>query len=146
MFLSLFGSSAKRRDVAKTFRPRLEPLERLLLLSFADRNGPVVTAITEDSGGKQLVVTFDGPLSPGPAQDLANYQVTKALANPKLITKSAPADAILSASFSDQSTSQLTLTLKKSLKPEVFYRVFINGTPASMSVNPASNPLTWRSQ
>ena len=24
----------------------------------------------------------------------------------------------------------------------MFYRVFINGTPASMSVNPASNPLT----
>ena len=142
MFLSLFRSSAKRRDVARTFRPRLELLERLLLLSFADGNGPVVTAITEASGGKQLVVTFDGPLTPGPAQDLANYQVTKALANPKLITKSGPADVILSASFSDQSTSQVTLTLKKSLKPEVFYRVFINGTPASMSVDPASNPLT----
>ena len=58
------------------------------------------------------------------------------------MTKSGAAVRIISASYSDTSASQVTLTLKNSLKPGVFYRVFINGTPASMSVNPASNPLT----
>ena len=66
MFLSLFGSSPKRRDIARGIRPRLEPLESLLLLSFADGNGPVVTAMTEPPASKQLVITFDGPLEPGP--------------------------------------------------------------------------------
>ncbi len=36
----------------------------------------------------------------------------------------------------------MTLTLKNRLAPGVFYRVWINGTPASMSVNSSSNPLT----
>ena len=36
---------------------------------------------------------------------------------------------------------RVTLTLKSALKQGVFYRIFINGTPASMSTNPASNPL-----
>ena len=73
---------------------------------------------------------------------LPNYQVTKALANPELVTKSGARDPIISASYSDLSASQVTLTLKNSLKPSMFYRVFVNGTPASMSVNPTSNPLT----
>jgi len=120
----------------------LEQLESLLLLSFADGNGPVVTAVTEVAGSKQLVITFDGPLNPTPAQDASNYQITKALANPELVTKSGAAVAIISASYSDTSASQVTLNLSTNLKPGVFYRIFINGTPASMSVNPASNPLT----
>ena len=64
----------------------LEQMERRQLLSFADGNGPVVTAVTETPGSNQLVITFDGPLNPGPAEDVANYQVTKALANPELVT------------------------------------------------------------
>ena len=143
MFLkSPFKMKKSHDHPARCFRPQVEPIERLLLLSFADGNGPVVTAITETPGSKQLVITFDGPLNPGPAEDVSNYQITKALANPELITSSGPAVRIIAASYSDTTASQVTLTLKNSLKPGVFYRVFINGTPASMSVNPASNPLT----
>jgi hypothetical protein len=120
----------------------LEPLESLLLLSFADGNGPVVTALTALPGSNQLVITFDGPLNPGPAQVASNYQVTKALANPKLVSRSGAPLRVISAAYTDTSASQVTLTLMNSLKPGVFYRVIINGTPASMSVNAASNPLT----
>ena len=141
-FLSLFDSQKKRTPPGTGFRPRCEEMERRTLLSFADGNGPVVTAITETPGTRQLVITFDGPLDPGPAQDVANYQVNRALANPELITRSGPGVRIIAASYSDTTASQVTLTLKNSLKPGVFYRVFINGTPASMSVNAASNPLT----
>ena len=86
--VSPFRSRKSHGNRAKSFRPRLEPLENLLLLSFADGNGPVVTALTEVSGSKQLVITFDGPLNGSPAQDASNYQITKALANPELVTKS----------------------------------------------------------
>ena len=137
-----FTSRKHRGHPAKSFRPRLEPLESLLLLSFADGNGPVVTALTEVPGSKQLVITFDGPLNPAPAQDASNYQITRSLANPELVSKSGPAVDVISASYSDTSASQVTLNLGKGLSPGVFYRIFINGTPASMSVNPASNPLT----
>jgi len=113
-----------------------------MLLSFADGNGPVVTALTEIPGSKQLIITFDGPLNPGPAEDLANYQIARSPANPELITSNGPAVKIVSANYSDTGASQVTLTLKTSLKPSVFYRVFINGAPAGMSANPTSNPLT----
>ena len=36
-----------KRHRRSPFRPCLEPIERRLLLSFADGNGPVVTAVTE---------------------------------------------------------------------------------------------------
>ena len=88
-----------------------------------------------------MVITFDGPLLPGPAEDLANYQITKALSNPELVTSSGAAVKVLSATYSDVSASQVTLTLKNRLKSGVFYRIFINGTPASMSVNPAVEPF-----
>ena len=127
----------------RPFSPLLEQMERRQLLSSADGNGPVVTAVTEAPGSNALVITFDGPLNLAPADDLANYQITKALANPELVTRSGAAVRISSASYSDTNGShQVTLTLKNSLKPGVFYRIFINGSPASMSVNPASNPLT----
>ena len=48
---------------------RGEEMEQRTLLSFADGNGPVVTAITETPGSKQLVITFDGPLNPGTAEE-----------------------------------------------------------------------------
>ena len=73
---------------------------------------------------------------------MANYQVSKALANPELVTSSGAAVKILQADYSDGPASQVTLTLKSPLKQGVFYRVWINGTPASMSSNSASNPLT----
>ncbi len=119
LFSPLLQSRKRHGKTARTFRPRLEPLESLVLLSFADGNGPVVTAITEVPGSKQLVITFDGPLNPGPAQNASNYQVTKALANPELVTKSGATDRIIATSYSDTSASQVTLTLKSSLKPGV---------------------------
>ena len=139
--MSRFHSRKSRGNTAK-YRPQVEQLESLLLLSFADGNGPVVTGITGLPGSNQLVIRFDGPLSPGPAPDVANYQVTKALANPELVTKSGPRDPVIAASYNVSPTPRVTLTLRKNLTPGTVYRIWINGTPASMSVNPASNPLT----
>jgi hypothetical protein len=113
-----------------------------MLLSFADGNGPVVTALTEIPGSQQLIITFDAPLNPGPAEDLANYQIARSPANLELITSSGPAVKIVSANYSDTGASQVTLTLKTSLKPGMFYRIFINGTPVGMGAKPTSNPLT----
>ena len=116
-----------------------------MLLSYSDGNGAVVTAINETPGSNQLVITFDGPLETtqavNPAVDVANYQVTKALANPELVTSSGANVKVRSATYSDATASQVTLTLKSPLKQGVFYRIWINGTPASMSTNPNSNPL-----
>lgn len=119
-------------------------MEGRMLLSTASGNGPVVTAINEMPGGNQLVIKFDGPLASARATDVANYQVTKALANPKLVTSSGASIKVRSANYIDvgASESQITLTLKNSLKAGVFYRIVINGTPAAMSTNPASRPLT----
>ena len=90
--LSMFEVRKKQlRFAFRGYLPRWEEMERRTLLSFADGNGPVVTAMTEAPGSKQLVITFDGPLNPGPAQDTSNYQITKALANPELVTSSGPA-------------------------------------------------------
>jgi hypothetical protein len=135
-------SSNRMLRRSSRFHPRCEAMEVRMLLSYANGNGPVVTSINETPGSNQLVVTFDGPLDPGPAQDVANYQVTKALANPELVTSSGASVKILKADYSDGAAAQVTLTLKSSLKQGVFYRVFIIGTPATMSTNPASNPLT----
>jgi hypothetical protein len=137
-----FETGKSQGHPARCFRPQVGSVEHRSLLSFADGNGAVVTAISLTPGSNQLVITIDGPLTPGAAEDLANYQVTKALAYPELVTMNGPAVKILSASYSDVAASQVTLMLKNSLQPGVFYRVFINGTPASMSTNPASNPLT----
>ncbi len=99
-----------RRSSRMHFRPSSEEVEQRVLLSFADGNGPVVTAITETPGSNQLVISFDGPLDRGSAEDLANYQVTRAFANPELITSSGPAVKILNATYSDTTVSEVTLT------------------------------------
>ena len=70
MFLSRFQSRKSRGNAAKSFRPQLEQLESLLLLSFADGNGPVVTGDDRPAGSNQLVITFDGPLNPAPLRTL----------------------------------------------------------------------------
>ena len=131
---------------SRSLRPEVDLLECRLVLSFADGSGPVVTSLTALPNSNQLVITFDGPLNASsplnPAEDIANYQVTKALNNPELVSRAGRADPVISASYSDTSSSQVTLTLENRLVPGTFYRVFINGTPASMSVNPNSNPLT----
>ena len=137
----VLGMRKNKHRPRRVCRPWLDAMESRLLLSFLDGNGAVVTAVTELPGSHQLVITFDGGLQPGPAAVVANYQVTKALTNPELVTRNGPPVRIISASYSDSTVSQVTLTLKESLKPGVFYRIFINGTPASMSSDPASNPL-----
>ncbi len=73
-----------RRASRRSLRPDIELLEARLVLSFADGNGPVVTALTALPKTNQLVITFDGPLSTSspfdPPADVANYQVARRLA------------------------------------------------------------------
>ena len=80
-------------------RPQCEEMEGRVLLSYADGNGPVVTAINETAVSNELIITFDGPLAVGPAQDVANYQVTRALSNPELVNSSGANVKILSCRF-----------------------------------------------
>ena len=131
-----------KSQAATALRPLLEQMERRQLLSFADGNGPVVTAVTELPGISALVITFDGPLNPTAARKRCQLSGHEGPGEPRACHQQRGAVRIISASYSDTTASQVTLTLKNSLKPGLFYRIFINGTPASMSVNPASNPLT----
>ena len=81
----------------RSFRPCSEPMERRQLLSFADGNGPVVTGLIETlgQGGASLVVSFDGPLNPGLAQQVSNYRVNRyPVASPEVVTTNGPADPI----------------------------------------------------
>ena len=130
------------RRTSRSLRAALEELEPLVLLSFSDGNGPVVTASPRRRGASNWSSPSTGHLNPGPARTWRIIRSRRPRPNPELVTRSGAGIRIISASYSDTSSSQVTLTLKNSLKPGVFYRVFINGTPASMSVNPASNPLT----
>lgn len=135
--------SAHRRK--PTFRPLMEPLEERRVLSSADGNGPVLTAITSMPGSRSLVLTFDGPLLSSTATDLTNYRVTAPNGgNPEVVTSSGPALRVVAARYGDISptSSQVTLTLARPLQLETFYRVFINGELPVTSGNPASNPLT----
>ena len=151
MVFSVRRATARaRRSSTQRLRPMIEGLEQRLVLSSADGNGPVVTALTSLPNTNQLVISFDGPLTTGPAADIANYQVTKSTSDPELITQTGALDPVISAVYSpvtsavysDSSGSQVTLTLQDGLASGKFYRIWINGTPASMSVNPNSNPLT----
>ena len=112
--------------------------------STAGGTGPVLTAITSTPGSKSLLLTFDGPLVPGTATDLANYRITSAnWGNPQLVTSSGPALKIVSAQYSDisVSSSQVTLTLARSMRQGTFYRVVINGNPPIITGDPNSNPV-----
>ncbi len=60
--------------------------------------------------------------------------------SPELITTSGPSVPILSASYSDSSSAQVTLTLASPLTAGVFYRVFINGTAPRGLVGGGSGP------
>ena len=117
---------------ARGFQPKAESLEDRMLLSYADGNGPVVTSVVARIGkASTIVVSFDGPLNQSLAQNTSEYQVNGlAPGNPEIVTKSGPADRIVSASY-NASTMQVTLSLAKPLKAGTFYRVFINGTPGS---------------
>jgi hypothetical protein len=130
-FFPTFESKKSRGNAAMSFLPRLEQLESVLLLSFADGNGSVVTSITESSGGQRLVITFDGHLKEAPARDIANYQITRAPENPELITTSGPTVKIISASFRDTSSSHLTRKVAR-------WTRFSSGDLASISMRMGS--------
>lgn len=107
-------------------------------------SGPVLTGITSSLGSTSLVLTFNGPLRPDTATDLANYSITgPTCASPQLVTTSGPAVRVIAAQYSDTSTtaSQVTLTLAHPLRQGIFYRIFINGNPPIVSGDPNSNPL-----
>lgn len=126
-------------------RPRLEPLEERRVLSSADGNGPVLTAITSTPGSASLVLTFDGPLQAGTATDLANYRVTAPNGgNPQVVTSSGPPLRVVAAEYGQVSStsSQVTLTLARPLRQGIFYRIFINGELPITNGIPSSNPLT----
>ncbi|MFM8290764.1 MAG: hypothetical protein ACKOC4_03570 [Planctomycetia bacterium] len=139
---------AERRQAPRRrkpgFQPRLEPLEVRAVFSSADGNGPVLTSITSVPGSRSLVLTFDGPLLSSTATDLANYRLTAPSGvNPALVTSSGPAVRITAAHYGDgaPTSSQVTLTLARPLRPGTFYRIFINGESPITNGNPASNPL-----
>jgi hypothetical protein len=146
MFSVRRGAERARRSSTQRLRPIVEGLEQRLVLTYANGNGPVVTALTALPNTNQLVISFDGRLTAGPAADIANYQVAKSTSDPELITQTGTLDPVISAVYSDSSGSQVgsqvTLTLQDGLASGTFYRIWINGTPNSMSVNPSSNPLT----
>ena len=130
---------------ARVFHPLVEPLEERRVLSSADGNGPVLTAITSTPGSRSLVLTFDGPLLSSTATDLTSYRVTAPNGgNPEVVTSSGPSLRVVAAQYGDISptSSQVTLTLARPLQPTTFYRIFINGELPITNGNPASNPLT----
>lgn len=114
--------------------------------SSADGNGPVVTALTESLGSPALTVTFDGPLNlPAgalSAQNLANFQVNQLVAgvNPELVTTSGTSIPILSASYSNGPSAQVTLTLANPLTSGAFFRIFINGALPTGLVGGGNGP------
>ena len=141
------GSTPLRKvggNSVRRVRLLLEELETRLVLSTADGNGPVVTALTEALGSPALTVTFDGPLAlPIGAlsvQDLANFQVNQLASgvNPELITTTGAPAQILSGVYTNTPSSQVTLTLANPLATNVFNRIFINGTPATGLVGGSS--------
>ena len=140
------GARAKSpRHRQPAFRPLVEPLEERRVLSSSDGNGPVLTAITSTPGSRSLVLTFDGPLLSSTATDLTNYHITAPNGgNPEVVTTGGPQLRVVAAAYGDISSksSQVTLTLARPLKQEVFYRIFINGELPITSGKPASNPLT----
>lgn len=110
-------------------RPAVERLERRLALSFAGGTGAVVTGLAESSDRTAIVISFDGPLAPASAQNLANYQVNAAgPGNPQVITSAGSPVPVLSARY-DAGAQQVTLAFAAPLAPNRFYRVRIDGTP-----------------
>jgi hypothetical protein len=139
------GRRHSSRRCKPAFRPLLEALEERRVLSSADGNGPVLTAITSTPGSRSLVLTFDGPLLSSTATDLTNYRVTAPNGgNPEVVTSSGPRLRVVAAQYGDisASSSQVTLTLARPLQLATFYRIFVNGELPITNGNPASNPLT----
>ena len=128
----------------RTLQPAAAVTANQTVAAAAKSAGPVLSGITSAPWSRTLVLTFDGPLVPGTATDVANYEVTApGLCGPELVTSSGPALKVLSAQYSDISdtSSQVTLTLAQRLWPGAFYRIFINGSLPIVNGNPNSHPL-----
>ena len=108
-------------------------MEGRLLLATADGTGPVVVGLTQRPapGGAALVVSFDGPLDPGLAQDPAHYRVEAfGDGRPEFVTEGGHSLVPRRASY-DAGTNRVTLRLARPLRPGVFHRIEIGGTPGS---------------
>ena len=131
--------------VRRSLTPAVPVTEHPQVYSSADGNGPVLTGITSTPGSTALVLSFDGPLLPGTASDLANYRITAPnFGNPEMVTSSGPSLRVVAAEYTPTSTtsSQVTLTLAHPLRRGAFYRIVINGELPIINGNPDSNPLT----
>ncbi len=131
--------------VRRNLQPAATVTAKAVASSTADGTGPVLTDITSTPGSKTIVLTFDGPLIPETATDLANYRITApGCHTPELVTSSGPAQKIVTAQYSDisSSASQVVLTLARPLRQGTFYRIFINGELPIVNGDPNSNPLT----
>ena len=122
----------RSRDLGgRSFRPRAEQMEDRLLLATADGTGPVVVGLTQRPvpGGAALVVSFDGPLDPALAQDPAHYRVEAfGDGRPEFVTEGGASIVPRSARY-DAGTNRVTLRLARPLRPGVFHRIEISGTP-----------------
>ncbi len=146
------GREKAKRNKTVSYRPQLENLESRIVPSFADGNGAVITNVTAQNNGSQLVLTFDGPLTAAPTNpaqsptNVANYAVQVPAANPEVVTSNTSTVSITSATY-DNSNFQVTLNLGAPLTAGTFYRVFVNGvasadnttTPGLIDGN--SNPI-----
>jgi hypothetical protein len=123
---------SRRRSPAFHQGLRLEQLETRIVPSYADGNGAVITAVTEQNNGTELVITFDGPLNPSPTNpaqqptNTANYSIQVPTANAQIVTSSLSTVAVTQATY-DNAAQQVTLQLGSALAPGTSYRLLING-------------------
>ena len=130
--------------VRRNLLPTAPPVQARSVSSSAASAGPVLTGITSTPGSTSLVLSFNAPLIPGTATDLANYRITASrFGNPQVVTTSGPALRVVAAQYSEISStsSEVTLTLARPMRQRVFYRIFINGELPITSGDQSSNPL-----
>src|SRR5881394_1066305 len=112
-----------KRNHSSTYRPQLEILESRTVPSFADGGGAVITSLTQQGNGGQLVISFEGalnlPQGALSAADLAKFSIQVPTSNAQLVTSSTSSIPIVSGSYSSTSQttgpSQIALSLGTSL-------------------------------
>jgi hypothetical protein len=116
---SFYRSQAKPNR-SRSFRPRLEILEDRLVPAYADGKGAVITNLSIQNSGSQLIITFDGPLTANPVNsaqsptNTSNYAVEVPSTNPQVVTNKASAVSITSATYNSASF-RVTLNLATAL-------------------------------
>jgi hypothetical protein len=91
-------------------------------------NGPQVTSVQRygiHSQPTYLLINFNGPLAPAPAQMAANYQIVGGGQRIKVVR-----------AIYDAANNSVTLVLAKRLLLQTSYRLTVNGTPPSGLTNP----------